>query len=125
MDLSGNRIGDIRAIAGLTKLTDLALVDIQLTDIGPLSRLTKLHWLDLSVNQIRNINVLVILNNLTFLYLYSNQITDLLVIVVNRAIGFQDQVNVERNPIDCTNYRIKDQLAILENREVLLKSPCY
>ena len=77
LDLQGNQISDISALAGLTSLTDLRLHGNQISDIGALAGLTNLERLFLSRNQISDISVLAGLTNLTELYLSGNQISDI------------------------------------------------
>ena len=67
-------IADISPLAGLTKLTELALGDNNIADISPLSGLTNLWLLDLQSNSISDISALSGLTKLDFLKLgYNNR----------------------------------------------------
>ncbi|MEG4043350.1 leucine-rich repeat domain-containing protein [Microcoleus sp. Pol17_C1] len=77
LDLTNNKISDIKPLESLTNLRMLNLNKNQISDIKPLESLTKLHYLCLDNNQIRDIQPLQSLNNLMQLKLYNNQISDL------------------------------------------------
>jgi internalin A len=77
LDLSNNRITDIRFLKDLTNLTTLNLSSNQITDIQSLQGLTNLTTLDLSNNQITDIRFLKELTNLTTLNLSRNKIIDI------------------------------------------------
>ena len=74
LDLSQNRISNIRPISNLTKVTDLNLLGNQITDISLLSNLANLIELNLGGNQITDISVLSNLSNLAELNLLGNQL---------------------------------------------------
>ena len=76
LDLSDNKISDIKPLASLTKLTFLNLSDNKISDIKPLASLTKLTFLNLDKNQIIDVKPLASLTNLTQLWLAKNQIID-------------------------------------------------
>jgi internalin A len=76
LDLSDNKISDIKPLASLTKLTFLNLSDNKISDIKPLASLTKLTSLNLSDNKISDVKPLASLTNLTQLWLAKNQIID-------------------------------------------------
>ena len=75
--LDQNLISDISVLAGLTKLTRLYLDQNLISDISSLAGLTNLTWLDLSWNSISDTSVLAGLINLTWLYLSGNSISDI------------------------------------------------
>ena len=77
LDLVVNDISDLSPLSGLTNLTGLELEDNSITDISSLSGLTNLTELDLSNNSITDISSLSGLTNLTELFLFSNNISDL------------------------------------------------
>ncbi len=54
LDLSLNKISDIKPLSNLTNLTILSLQFNQISDIKPLSALTNLTELNLSFNQIKS-----------------------------------------------------------------------
>jgi len=65
------------ALRELTHLTELVLINNQLTDISALRELTNLTKLYLSANQLTDIAALRELTHLTQLDLYNNQLTDI------------------------------------------------
>ncbi len=75
--LVDNQITDVSSLAGLTNLTTLILYVNPITDISPLARLTNLTNLGLAGNQITDITPLAGLTNLTTLHLNDNQIVDI------------------------------------------------
>src|SRR5919199_1430007 len=75
--ISDNQISDIKPLESLTNLTVLSLSNNQINDIKPLESLTKLTRLDLHFNEINDIKPLQSLTNLTELGLYDNQISDI------------------------------------------------
>jgi len=76
LDLSDNKISDIKPLASLTKLTFLNLSDNKISDIKPLASFTTLTFLNLDKNQIIDVKPLASLTNLTQLWLAKNQIID-------------------------------------------------
>ena len=70
--LWNNKITDLSALQGLTKLTWLTLSYNQIIDISPLKELTKLEHLELVNNKIKDISALKGLANLNKLYLENN-----------------------------------------------------
>lgn len=78
LDLSGNMVGDISALAGLAKLSYLELRSNPLTNFsGVLSGLTNLGTLYLGATSISNVEFLQNLKQLRFLNLDHNKISDL------------------------------------------------
>jgi internalin A len=77
LDLSNNKISDIKPLQSLTNLTRLYLGGNQIKDIKPLESLTNLTGLYLNKNQISDIKPLKSLTNLTGLFLNENQISDI------------------------------------------------
>ena len=75
--LVNNQISDIKPLASLTHLTKLWLINNQIGDIKPLVSLTKLTQISLINNQIGDIKPLASLTNLTQLDLRGNQISDI------------------------------------------------
>ena len=75
LDLGGNKISDVKLLAGLTKLNYLALSFNQISDLRPLAGLTNLTTLILNGNQISDMKPLAGLTNLTELSLKENLIT--------------------------------------------------
>jgi internalin A len=74
--LHTNRITDISALLGLTRLSWLHLGGNQIVDVTPLSQLVSLQTAILYNNRIADVAPLADLHNLTFLDLDNNQITD-------------------------------------------------
>ena len=77
LDLSLERISDIKPLQSLTNLTELGLDNNQISDIKPLQSLTKLTSLNLAGNPISDIKPLQSLTNLTVLQLPGNKISDI------------------------------------------------
>jgi len=77
LDLNGNQIKDISALAGLKNLKRLSLDDNQIKDISALAGLKNLEYLSLSDNQIKDISALAGLKNLQTFDLSDNQIKDI------------------------------------------------
>ncbi|MBW4623491.1 MAG: leucine-rich repeat domain-containing protein [Cyanosarcina radialis HA8281-LM2] len=77
LDLSYDRITDLKPISTLTNLTSLEIFYNQIADLQPLSNLTNLRDLYLGANQIKDITPLSNLTNLKTLHLFGNQITDI------------------------------------------------
>ena len=77
LDLAGNDLEDVGALAGLTNLTSLYLDSNAITDIAALSGLSSLTGLGLNGNRIENLSPLSGLNRLKLLFLgYNHTIAD-------------------------------------------------
>ena len=72
--LVNNQISDIKPLASLTNLTSLTLISNQISDIKPLASLTNLTALSLTDNQISDIKPLASLTNLRGVNLNGNPI---------------------------------------------------
>jgi len=68
---------DLSPLSSLTHLTSLSLPGNQITDIRPLAKLENLAFLILAFNQIRDVSPLANLTNLTYVVLEGNQIEDI------------------------------------------------
>jgi len=77
LDLSKNKIIDLRPLKTLTKIQSLSLADNQIEDLSPLAEINALQYLELSRNRVKNVQTLRSLTNLASLYLSHNQITDI------------------------------------------------
>ncbi len=77
LDLFNNKIHDISALAGLSKLENLSLSYNKISDISALAGIKKLKQLYLSSNSITDITALAGLTNLEHLYLPKNNISDI------------------------------------------------
>ena len=77
LDLSDNKISDIKPLASLTKLTFLNLDKNQIIDVKPLASLTNLNQLWLAKNQIIDVKPLASLTKLRILHLSDNKIRDI------------------------------------------------
>lgn len=75
--LAGNKIKDLKPIAGLVQIQSLDLSRNQLADIAPVAKLTKLQYLKLDRNQISKIDGVKELSALRNLYLEQNKVSDL------------------------------------------------
>ena len=76
LDISWNKIKDIKNLAGLTRLTYLRAFGNAIQDAKPLSGLTNLTQLNLGGNKLKSVKSLVGLTNLTELLLSDNPIKD-------------------------------------------------
>jgi Leucine-rich repeat (LRR) protein len=74
VDLSGNRIADLRLLENLGMIEMLNLSDNRITDIDPLEYLTNLRELNLANNLIQDISPLFSLEKLEFVDLSGNQV---------------------------------------------------
>lgn len=74
VDLSGNRIADLRLLENLGMIEMLNLSDNRITDIDALEYLTNLRELNLANNRIQDISPLFSLENLEFVDLTGNKI---------------------------------------------------
>jgi Leucine-rich repeat (LRR) protein len=74
VDLSGNRIDDLRLLENLGMIEMLNLSDNRISDIDSLEYLTNLRELNLANNRIRDIEPLFSLENLEFVDLTGNRI---------------------------------------------------
>ncbi|MEA5402281.1 leucine-rich repeat domain-containing protein [Arcicella sp. DC2W] len=90
LDLSDNKITDIRFLEKLTSLKSLDLSDNQITDNRFFEKLTNLNSLDLSSNKIKSIRFLEKLTNLNSLTLINNQITDIRILEKLTNLNFLD-----------------------------------
>ena len=102
LDLGNNRIADIRPLSTLTKLTTLSLHRNQIADLKPLSVFSNLTRLDLEKNKIADIKPLSTLTNLTELYLEKNKIADirpLLTLTNLTSLNLKDNQIVDIRPL--------------------------
>lgn len=98
-DSSGNPVGDLSALSGLTTLTSVTLTDLatgdlnplsgltsldtlslqgaNIADLSPISALTSLRSLTVEGTQVEDLSPLTPLTNLDYLYLPDNQVSDL------------------------------------------------
>jgi Leucine-rich repeat (LRR) protein len=74
VDLSGNRIADLRLLENLGMIEMLNLSDNRIADIDPLEYLTNLRELNLANNLIQDISPLFSLEKLEFVDLSGNQV---------------------------------------------------
>ncbi|HUG70491.1 MAG TPA: leucine-rich repeat domain-containing protein [Pirellulaceae bacterium] len=77
LDLAGNEITKIDAIAGLKNIQSLDLSKNKITDIKPIEGLTKLQYVQLSDNQVVDLSPVSKLDNLRSLYVSNNKVQDL------------------------------------------------
>ncbi len=128
LDLYGNRISDISALSGLTKLKYLnishnynALNDSSYSDFGmnllPLKNLTSLEELYLDKNAISNISVLSGLTNLKKLSLRQNRVTDISPLYRCQQLTYLD-IGRNVHMIDMEFHGVKD-LSVLSNLTLL------
>lgn len=75
LDISGNGITDISAVAGLTKLRKFYAANNAIADISPLAGLQMLEYIGLRGNRITNADALFSLGNLKYLHISDNQLT--------------------------------------------------
>ncbi|MDA1049634.1 MAG: leucine-rich repeat domain-containing protein [Planctomycetota bacterium] len=77
LDLAGNEITTIDAIAGLKNIQSLDLSKNKITDIKPIEGLTKLQHLELSDNQVSDLAAVAKLDNMRSFYISNNKVQDL------------------------------------------------
>lgn len=75
--LSGNKVTNVTALSGMSKLSSLYLDGNQVTDLHPLSELRWLSSLDLRGNLVKDLAPLARLSELKYLTLDQNKITDI------------------------------------------------
>lgn len=75
LDISGNGISDISAVANLTTLKKFYAANNAITDISALSGLQSLEYIGLRGNQITDADALFAINHLLYLHLSNNRIT--------------------------------------------------
>lgn len=81
----------------LTTLTKLDLTENRISDLRPLEKLTALTSLDLGVNDFTDISPLEKLTALTNLELQVNDISDITPLLNNPGLGEGDRVNLFSN----------------------------
>ena len=114
-----NSISDISTLAGLTNLTRLYLHNNAISDISPLAELTQLRYLDLGGNSISDISPLANLTDLTELWIDNNAISDISPLVENTGFGYDDFVDVRRNPLNLS--AINTHIPTLQGRWVTVE----
>lgn len=77
LNLSGNRLSEIKGLENLTNLTELVLAHNSIAEIKGLEQLSQLVSLDLSWNDITEIKGLEALWQLTKIYLDNNRLTEI------------------------------------------------
>ncbi len=95
-DLSGNRIEDISALGGLTKLTRLSLNNNRIADVSALAKLTNLRELRLDNNAVTDVSALAKLPNLETLSLAGNDVKNLDAL---RDFAALKSLDLDGNPI--------------------------
>ena len=75
LDISWNKINDIRLLANLTRLEYLRAYGNQIVSVAPLAKLEYLSSLNLGCNKLTKIDALKNLTSLTSLYLNDNNLT--------------------------------------------------
>ena len=76
LDISWNKIKDIKKLSGLTRLEYLKAFGNQITSVAPLKELVNLNSLNIGGNKLTKIDALKELANLKSLYLDGNKIKD-------------------------------------------------
>ncbi len=74
VQLTGNKIKNVKPLAGLDKIQSLDLSDNKITDVSPLAKLGKLQYLQLEKNQVEKLDGLKDLKAMRSLYLSHNKI---------------------------------------------------
>ncbi|MDH7600244.1 MAG: leucine-rich repeat domain-containing protein, partial [Sedimentisphaerales bacterium] len=77
LDLSYNRIVDIRPLAGLTCLISLELYNNLIQDFGPIAGLSNLRRLDIHFNPAKDLSFLMGLSRLEYLVIHNMDLTDI------------------------------------------------
>jgi hypothetical protein len=109
LNLSGNKITEIKGLEQLKQLRKLSLHSNQITDIKGLKQLTQLQKLSLHSNQIADIKDLEQLTQLQYLNLNHNQITDIKVLGQLTQLQY---LNLNHNQI--TDIKVLEQLTQLQ-----------
>ena len=122
--LVGNEVTDISPVAGLVNLEILRMDFNRVADISPLAGLTQLRVFTLWGSDVSDITALSGLINLEGLGLHSSQVSDISPLVANEGIGNGDAVDLEDNPLDCTDPETVAALQTLLDRGVTLASDC-
>ena len=87
-------------------------------NIDSVAFLYNLTGLFLSKNSIYDISALSNLHNLFQLDISYNNIVDIGPLVANLGIGSGDFVSIDDNPLDCSDPTTKDNISILESRDM-------
>lgn len=103
LTLVDKQISDLGPIKELIYLKDLRLLHHKITDISPLRNLTRLAILDLTGNQIIDVNPLKKLDELQILFLTNNQISDIRPLRNLIERGIQVKYSSENNAY-CINF---------------------
>lgn len=77
LDISGNGISDISAVANLKNLKKFYAANNSITDVSALAGIGSLEYIGLRGNKIVNADVLLTMSSLLYLHLSDNQITTL------------------------------------------------
>ena len=93
-------ISDLTGLEAATNLTELWLQNNSISDISPLAGLTQLTYLHLEDNSISDISAIEGLTSLIALWINNNAISDISPLVENTGIGYDDFVDVRRNPLN-------------------------
>ena len=107
LDLSGQELTDISALAKCTKLSRLDLSGNKITDISALAQLRELEWLSLRGNQVSDLMPLMSLTKLSYLDAGENALTDL--------TGLHYLNSLEELALDGDSPRSFEALSVLAN----------
>lgn len=100
LELAGNEIESLEALAGLTSLEVLYLSENQIPHAGPLSELTGLRVLDLSGNHVADVTPLAGPIAPTGLVLDDNAVSDLSSLTQNGGLADRpSHLSLSRNPL--------------------------
>jgi len=119
--LSNLRVADcgLVSLSGLSGLVNIEVLDISnnlVSDLGALENLTLLKHLYANDNQIADLSGLEALPNLYVLLLDRNDISDISPLTSNSALGANDLIRLEENPL--LNVTICEDVAALKARGV-------
>ena len=119
LDLSSNRLLNIKSIKLLTDLTHLSLNNNQLEDVTELKHLNYLTFLKLNQNKIRNLDFIKYLFELFIVELENNQINDISMI---RNLTKISQLMLKNNQINYIEINLFDKLTKLEILDLSLNN---
>lgn len=115
-------VSDLSALTGLDLRVELDLNSSAVTDLTPIHHMTslqqiRLDWLGLTE---ADISYLADFDELTLLGLHGNELTSLASLVAHGSLGDGVAIDVALNRLDLTSAEVRDDIAALESRGVLL-----
>ena len=119
LHLRAVKLTDISTLSHLTNLTSLDLGETELSNVNIVQTLTNLEHLNVGGNSISDISPLAGLTNLRQLTLANNNISDIAPLVDNAGLGKGDQIHLQANPLSAVS--INTHIPALRERGVRVK----